>query len=131
MDNIALARLLQQWAAKQPGLRITPSGYLSWLKFAQTALHFGNQFLRDKGIPQSIGEALHGLTSLDVPPRYVSSSLLEAWMHTNTPTLTWNHPSILPGYVLFFPISLDPAAERLKIEGDGFDPVLVAVMVFS
>lgn len=132
MDDIAFARLLQEWAAKQPGLRVTPSGYASWLTFSGLALRNGEALLQQTGGRwDSIRLMLHGLATLDIPPRYVSRDLVQAWLHTDTPTLTWNHPYVLPGYVLFFPLPVDPDQDWLKIQIREGPHTVCAVTVLS
>jgi hypothetical protein len=125
MDNITLARAHHEWAAKQAGLRITPSGYMSWLQYVRVTVENAKLLLSSNVPPRSqcVTETLQALACFDVPPRYVSDSLLSAWLHTDVPNLTWNRPYVLPGYVLFFPLG----DHSVKIDGR----TLLAMLVLN
>lgn len=105
MDYISLLHAHHQWASKQQGLRTTPGGYMKWSQYVRVVVE--NATMLAKGTtPKSaaLREVLQAHAHEDIPPRYVSSSLLDAWLNTRVPGLTWNRPYVLPGYVLFFPV---------------------------
>lgn len=93
------------WAKRQNKLRTSPRGYVSWPDFVTAVVKGTQQVVSGEGKGLGVGEGhlYNALGNSDIPPRYVSTELLEAWLRTDVPTFTWNHPYVLPGYVLFLP----------------------------
>lgn len=105
-------------------LRQTPQGYLPWETYlaewtAQARLtledvrahqYGAHEPIADHGghlSEQSLKEALPAMYNTQIPPRYVAKEMAAAWRNTKTPVLTWNHPFVLPGYILFLPLPTD------------------------
>jgi hypothetical protein len=133
MDNIVFARLVQEWAAKQPGMRITPPNYLKWETIAGLAQHCGSRL---KGVSDEDQgwdfERIFcsALAEYHLPPRYASEELTEAWLHTATPKLTWNRPDALPGYVACFPRT-GAIVDQLTTELTEFTAVINAALIMN
>lgn len=122
-SHSAAHRLLafELYMAKQRKIRrYCPGGYVDWWEYL-SVLHRACK--RHIGQPNSTIDVaakaqfsvLAAHTDDDIPARYVSKELAQAWLKTKTPEFNWNHPYVLPGYVLFLPGSLEDCGVTTKV----------------
>lgn len=90
----------------------SPSGYLPWNNFLNVLLEsldrnadrlIADELIQDYGDKIFLG-ACSAIAELDAPVRYVSSELAAAWANTTLPRFHFNHPHVLPAFILFPPL---------------------------
>lgn len=90
----------------------SPSGYLPWSNFLRVLLgaldRNADRLIADESIHDEGDKfflcACNAIAGLDAPVRYVSSELAAAWAHTTLPRFNFNHPHVLPAFILFPPL---------------------------